>query len=187
MAGMSVCCLGRERVSPRADMVGKWLPRPLQVEVPPGPWKAPLLPTLPATAVRLMLPLAVCESPSWHSRGPSTDKAASPSPECIPRWPPSPEPSGVRPRPAGGDEQSSACRSISAVSAPISTWLLCIWVQVSHFLQGLQPCGRDSGGRCPRLSTCRSSSPATGDRDGAPEAGRELRAWTLPGRNGWYC
>ena len=144
---------------------------------------SPLALPLRTTAVRLMLPLAVCESPSWHSRGPSADKAASPGPECLLRGPPSPEPSGAHPRPAGGGGRSSARRSISAVPAPISTWLLCVWVQVSRFPRGRQPCGCDSGGRCPRPSTCRSSSPAAGDRDGAPEAGRELGAWMLPDRN----
>ena len=162
-------------MSPHADTIGKRLP--------PGPWVPPCSPA-PHRCRAADASSRRVESPSWPSCGPSVDKAASPSPECLLRGPPSPEPSGARPRPAGGDGRSSARRSISAVSAPISTWLLCVWVQVSRFLRGHQPCGRDSGGRCPRLSTFRSSSPAAGDRDGAPEAGHELRAWMLPRRNG---
>ena len=39
---------------------------------------------------------------------------------------------------------------------------------VSHVLGGRRPCGGNSGGHCPRLSTFQPSRPAAGDRDRLP-------------------
>ena len=180
-------------MSPRADTIVKQLPRPLQVKVRPGPWKAPLLPRLPATAVRLTLPLTVCESPPGYSRGPSADKAAFPSRECLPRWPPSPpaehrghaacstaslgrgacrpgspqSPVGPVHMPveaAGGPQPVGA----SLQSLPPSPRGISASGSVSHVLGGRRPCGGNSGGHCPRLSTFQPSRPAAGDRDRLP-------------------